>query len=111
VEERSNMLISSMSQVSCERVSEFALSSGELIFPRNGEGFLQIKIKNAPKVYGVFFHGENLNKFIREPQVFFGAEYGHFGVAFNLKKQAPEKAVKAFYAFAEQNWLNQEVDA
>ena len=100
-----------MSQVTCEHVKKFVLSSGEAVSPRKGEGFLEIIILDPPPIREVFFHGENLKEYIPEPQVFFGRGYGNFGVAFNIKRQTPAEAVKAFYAFAEQNWVNQEVDA
>lgn len=104
------MIAKTMSTIRCGTVSSFVLSSGERILPRKGEGFLEVIIKDPPKISGVFFHGENLKEFICEPQVFFGRGFGHFGVAFPLKKQSEGEAIKAFYAFAEKNWLNQEVD-
>lgn len=106
-----NVIAKTMSVVKCEAVNSFVLSSGEVITPRKGEGFLEIIILDPPPIREVFFHGEHLKEYISEPEVFFGSGYGLFGVAFNSKKQTAEEAVKAFYAFAEQNWINQEVDA
>ena len=104
------LITNDLSHVNCESVKRFQLSSGEITFPGNREGILEITIKNPPPIREVFFHGEHLKEYIPEPQVFFGRGYGKFGVAFNIKRQTPEDAVQAFYSFAEKYWVNKEVD-